>query len=116
MLRIGHFDPISYQDVLRLSIHKREGDQMAHPAVCIHEWLFLGIRFTFRLLMTMLVVPKVPSGRGFLVLTIACRCRPGKLERQNEQHEDQNETSHSLGRLCGRLGLMLTAGPWSKFT
>lgn len=91
---------------------------MAHPAVSIHEWLFLGIRFTFRLLMTMLVVPKVPSGRGgFLVLTIACRCRPGKLERQNEQHEDQNETSHSLGRLCRGLGVeVLTAGPLPKFT
>jgi hypothetical protein len=72
MLSIGHFYPIRYQHVLRLSIDEREGDQMAYPAVCIHEWLFLGIRFTFRLLMTMLVVPKVPSGRGFLVLTIAC--------------------------------------------
>ena len=105
MLSIGHFYPIRYQHVLRLSIDEREGDRMAYPAVCIHEWLFLGIRFTFRLLMTMLVVPKVPSGRGFLVLTIACRCRPGKLERQNEQHEDQNETSHSLGDCAGGLGL-----------
>jgi hypothetical protein len=51
------------------------------------------------------------------VLTIACRCRPGKLERQDEQHEDQNETSHSLGKLCGGLGVgVLTAGPSSKFT
>jgi len=90
---------------------------MAHPTIRIHERLFLGIRFTFRLLMTVLVVPKMPSGRGFLVLTIACRCRPGKLERQDEQHEDQNETSHSLGKLCGGLGVgVLTAGPSSKFT
>ena len=80
---------------------KLERDEVTHPAVRIHKRLLLDICFAFRLLMSVFVVPKVPGGSGLLVLTIACRCRPGELERQNEQHEDQDETSHFLETVRG---------------
>nr|WP_059414510.1 hypothetical protein [Cupriavidus basilensis] len=101
MLAIGHFDAFRSRHALRLSMDKLEGSKVTHTAVSIHDRLLLNIGLTFRLLMSVFVVPEVPHGCRLLVLTIACGCRPGELEWQNKQHEDQGETSHFGAKVRG---------------
>lgn len=81
---------------------------MADAAIIIGQALLILVNRCVRL-MAMLVVTKMPNGsrRGF-VLTIACRARPGKLERQGERKKNQENPLHrrSIAHQPVRAGVM----------
>ena len=47
-----------------------------------------------RRVVVMLVVAEVRAARAFFVIAIRCRCRPGELERHQEEQEDENGPTH----------------------
>lgn len=78
---------------------QRDRNDVADATVSIgNPGLFL-LRIPLRGLMPMIVMSEMPRRHCRFVLAIASRCRPGELERQNEQQTNQKKSTHPAGGL-----------------